>query len=96
MFDNDGVSSDDRWLVSSPWPAAPRERERQLPYGDGKTHLMKLFRARALNENFAVSYVVLSTNTPLNRWDLLYRGLVTQIYAKSRPDRPGVAAVLDP
>src|SRR6266446_2808263 len=32
VFDNDGVSSDDRWLVSSPWPAAPRERERQLPY----------------------------------------------------------------
>jgi hypothetical protein len=78
-----------------------REGDRRIrifngDYGDGKTHLMKLFRARALNANFAVSYVVLSTNTPLNRWDLLYRGLVTQIYAKSRPDRAGLAAVLDP
>src|SRR5258706_11754635 len=32
VFDHGGVSSDNRWLVSSPWPAAPRERQRQLPY----------------------------------------------------------------
>src|SRR5262245_47606451 len=65
-------------------------------YGDGKTHLMKLLRARALAANFAVSYVVLSKNTPLNRWDQLYRGIVTQIHSNARPERLGLAAVLDP
>src|SRR5579871_1305659 len=42
-------------------------------YGDGKTHLMKLFRSLALDRSFAVSYVVLTKRTPLNRWDQLYR-----------------------
>src|SRR6476620_7603807 len=32
VLDSDRVPSDDGRLVSSPWPAALRERERQLPY----------------------------------------------------------------
>jgi BREX system ATP-binding protein BrxC/D len=66
--------------------------------GDGKTHLLHLLRDIALDRGFAVSYVVVSHQTPLHRWDRVYaaigRGLATR--HRNQPDSTGLRSILDP
>jgi hypothetical protein len=66
--------------------------------GDGKTHLLHLLREIALDRGFAVSYVVVSDQMPLHRWDRVYaaigRGLATR--HRNRPDSVGLRSILDP
>lgn len=64
--------------------------------GDGKTHLMHLLRQRALDAAFAVSYVVISDQVPLHRWDLVYSEIVRNLASRTRPDAPGLRAILNP
>ena len=64
--------------------------------GDGKTHLMHLLRQRALNAGFAVSYVVVSAQMPLHRWDLVYGEIGRNLATHSQPDSPGLRAILNP
>lgn len=64
--------------------------------GDGKTHLMTLLGRQAQQAGFAVSFVTVSRETPLDRWDRIYRELGTNLRTGSRPDARGVGAVFDP
>ena len=64
--------------------------------GDGKTHLMHLLRQRALGAEFAVSYVVISDQVPLHRWDLVYSEIVRNLATRTQPDAQGLRAILNP
>lgn len=64
--------------------------------GDGKTHLMQLIRQRALRAGFVVSYVVISDDVPLYRWDLTYREIGRNLATQNRPDSPGLRSILNP
>jgi hypothetical protein len=64
-------------------------------YGDGKTHLMKVTKAKALSKGYAVSYLSVSKDLPLNRWDLIYRSLVRALHTKNSNDEFGLCAILN-
>lgn len=64
--------------------------------GDGKTHLMHLLRGQAMAAGYAVSYVTISTEIPLYRWDLVYSAIGQSIMTAGRPDSPGLRTLLDP
>lgn len=64
--------------------------------GDGKTHLMQLLRRRALDAGFAVSYVVISAETPLYRADRVYAAIGSSVTANSKGRQPGLRSILDP
>jgi len=65
-------------------------------YGDGKTHLLKLTSLIAQQSNFVVTLFTISKDLPLNRWDRLYPAIVRGLHTRSRPDRLGLCAILDP
>lgn len=48
-------------------------------YGDGKTHFMSVIRQLALQKGFASSFVVLTRETPIHKFELVYRELVLQL-----------------
>lgn len=50
-------------------------------YGDGKTHFMSIIRRLALQKGFAASFVVLTREVPLNKFELVYREIVRQLQA---------------
>jgi hypothetical protein len=64
--------------------------------GDGKTHLMHLFRQQAFQAGFVVSYVVISDDVPLYRWDLVYREIGRSLSTQCQPDSPGLRAIVNP
>ena len=64
--------------------------------GDGKTHLMHLLKQQALDAGFAVSYVVISDQVPLHRWDLVYGEIGRSLSTRSQPDAPGLRTILNP
>jgi len=64
--------------------------------GDGKTHLMHLLRQRAWSAGFAVSYVVISDQVPLHRWDLVYGEIGKSIATRCHPESPGLRSILNP
>jgi hypothetical protein len=65
-------------------------------YGDGKTHLMKVLRQRALSEGFIVGYVAASKEVRLDRWDQLYQEIIRSLTSGARPMAKGIAALFDP
>lgn len=62
-------------------------------YGEGKTHLLNAIANEALKMNFAVSFVVLSKETPFNRLDKVYPKLVANTYIPGQGE-PGIVALL--
>jgi len=62
-------------------------------YGEGKTHLLNLIADTALEQNFAVSFVVLSRETPFNRLDQVYPKLVAETFLPGVSD-PGIEPLL--
>lgn len=48
-------------------------------YGDGKTHFMSVISQLALNKQFASSFVVLTRNIPIHKFELVYQELVVQL-----------------
>jgi len=48
-------------------------------YGDGKTHFMSIIRHLALEKGFAVSFVVLTREVPMQKFELVYREIVRQL-----------------
>jgi len=48
-------------------------------YGDGKTHFMSVIRHLALQKNFASSFVVLTRNVPIHKFELVYQEIVLQL-----------------
>ncbi|MGK5094272.1 BREX system ATP-binding domain-containing protein [Deltaproteobacteria bacterium TL4] len=48
-------------------------------YGDGKTHFMSIIRHLAMEKDFAVSFVVLTHEVPIHKFEIVYQHLVQQI-----------------
>lgn len=48
-------------------------------YGDGKTHFMSIIRLLALKKQFASSFVVLTRNIPIHKFELVYQELALQL-----------------
>jgi hypothetical protein len=48
-------------------------------YGDGKTHFMSVIRQLALKKNFASSFVVLTRDIPIHKFEVVYQEIVSQL-----------------
>lgn len=48
-------------------------------YGDGKTHFMSIIRHIALQQGFAVSFVVLTRDVPIHKFEAVYQAIVHQL-----------------
>jgi hypothetical protein len=48
-------------------------------YGDGKTHFMSVIRHLALKKGFAVSFVVLTREVPIHKFETVYQTIVRQL-----------------
>ena len=48
-------------------------------YGDGKTHFMSVIRHLAMEKKFAVSFVVLTRDVPIHKFETVYQSIVRQI-----------------
>ncbi len=51
-------------------------------YGDGKTHFMSVIRHIALKQGFAVSFVVLTRDVPIHKFEAVYQAIVQQLSGK--------------
>ncbi len=51
-------------------------------YGDGKTHFMSIVRHLALQWGFAVSFVVLTRDVPIHKFEVVYQTIVQQLTGK--------------
>lgn len=48
-------------------------------YGDGKTHFMSVIKHLALKKKFAVSFVVLTREVPIHKFEIVYQTIVRQL-----------------
>ena len=48
-------------------------------YGDGKTHFMSVIRHLAMEKGFAVSFVVLTRDVPIHKFETVYQSIVQQL-----------------
>ena len=48
-------------------------------YGDGKTHFMSIIRHIALKHGFAVSFVILTRDVPIHKFEAVYQAIVQQL-----------------
>ncbi len=48
-------------------------------YGDGKTHFMSVIRHLAMDKGFAVSFVVLTRDVPIHKFETVYQSIVRQL-----------------
>jgi len=48
-------------------------------YGDGKTHFMSVIRHLAMEKGFAVSFVVLTRDVPIHKFETVYQSIVRQL-----------------
>ena len=48
-------------------------------YGDGKTHFMSVIKQLALQKNFASSFVVLTRDVPIHKFEVVYQEIVLQL-----------------
>ena len=48
-------------------------------YGDGKTHFMSVIQQLALQKNFASSFVVLTREVPIHKFEVVYQEIVSQL-----------------
>jgi BREX system ATP-binding protein BrxC/D len=48
-------------------------------YGDGKTHFMSVIQQLALQKKFATSFVVLTRDVPIHKFEVIYQEIVTQL-----------------
>ncbi len=48
-------------------------------YGDGKTHIMSVIRHIALQQGFGVSFVVLTREVPIHKFEAVYQAIVQQL-----------------
>ncbi len=63
-------------------------------FGNGKTHFLNIVFQKALEMNFAVSFVPLSRETPFHRLERLYRRAATGLFLPGY-DQPGLAPLLE-
>ena len=62
-------------------------------YGDGKTHFMSVVRHLALEKGFAVSFVVLTRDVPIHKFETVYQAIVRQLQGNFAGT--GIRALLD-
>lgn len=48
-------------------------------YGDGKTHFMSVIRQLALQKQFASSFIVLTRDIPIHKFELIYQEIALQL-----------------
>jgi hypothetical protein len=48
-------------------------------YGDGKTHFMSVIRHLAMEKGFAVSFIVLTRDVPIHKFETVYQSIVRQL-----------------
>ncbi|NWH03907.1 BREX system ATP-binding domain-containing protein [Desulfobacter latus] len=48
-------------------------------YGDGKTHFMSVIRHLAMEKGFGVSFVVLTRDVPIHKFETVYQSIVRQL-----------------
>ncbi len=48
-------------------------------YGDGKTHFMSVIQQLSLQKNFASSFVVLTRDVPIHKFEIVYQEIVAQL-----------------
>ena len=46
-------------------------------YGDGKTHFMSVVQQLSLQKNFASSFVVLTRDVPIHKFEVVYQEIVS-------------------
>jgi hypothetical protein len=61
-------------------------------YGDGKTHFLSVIQHLVQHAGFAVSFVVLTREVPLHKFELVYREIVSRLHAA--PGTTGVRGLL--
>lgn len=61
-------------------------------YGDGKTHFMSVIRQLALQKNFASSFVVLTRDIPIHKFEVVYQEVVSQL--RGRFEGMGIRSLL--
>lgn len=61
-------------------------------YGDGKTHFMSVIRQLALQKNFASSFVVLTRDIPIHKFEVVYQEIVSQL--RGRFNGTGIRALI--
>ena len=62
-------------------------------YGDGKTHFMSVIRHLALKKGFAVSFVVLTREVPIHKFEAVYQAIVKQL--RGRFEGLGIQSLLN-
>ncbi len=62
-------------------------------YGDGKTHFMSVIRHTSLQKGFAVSFVVLTREVPIHKFEAVYQTIVKQL--RGRFDGLGIRSLLE-
>ena len=62
-------------------------------YGDGKTHFMSVIRHISLQNGFAVSFVVLTREVPIHKFEAVYQTIVKQL--RGRYDGLGIRNLLE-
>jgi len=55
-------------------------------YGDGKTHFMSVISNVALQKGFAVSFVVLTREVPIHKFEVAYQAIVRQLRTSHAPE----------
>src|SRR3990167_4718181 len=48
-------------------------------YGDGKTHFMSVIQQLSLQKNFAASFVVLTRDIPIHKFEIVYKAIVSEL-----------------
>jgi hypothetical protein len=48
-------------------------------YGDGKTHFMSVIQQLALQKKFATSFIVLTRDVPIHKFEVVYQKIVAQL-----------------
>ena len=61
-------------------------------YGDGKTHFMSVIRHLCLQNDFAVSFVVLTREVPIHKFEAVYQAICRQL--RGRFSGVGIQALL--
>ena len=62
-------------------------------YGDGKTHFMSVIQHMALARGFGISFVVLTREVPIHKFETVYQSIVKEI--KGRFEGVGIRKLLD-
>ena len=61
-------------------------------YGDGKTHFLSVIQHLVQQEKFAVSFVVLTREVPMHKFELVYQEIVSRLV--TRPGTAGLRVLL--